>query len=215
VDLQSALHHNTGKGRGRSTNTLRYDTPISRGGFGLQLFTGFDNSDDGDSSYGGGITYTSQSMNLFAQYYDNGESGKDEAYKVGGKFGRGRVALLWQYEFDEGLISLAEDLSALGSEDISTADGENRFEDNETTGADVWFLGVTFNLGKTMFIYEYGERKDSDKGRAKEDGHTGWLLGMKVPFDKYVYLYLGYLEKKFNDDRDKDTRYTIGATLTF
>jgi hypothetical protein len=49
-----------------------------------------------------------------------------------------------------------------------------------------------------------------------KDGHTGWVLGMSLHFDKYVYCYLGYLEKEFNDpDKSKDTRYTIGATLKF
>jgi predicted porin len=216
VDIQSALHHSNGKGRGRSTNTIRYDSPISKSGVTLQLFTGIDNSGDDENSLGGGVIYTSQNMSLFAQYYDNGESGDDEAYKIGGKLGSNNFSIFGQYEFDEGLISLSENLSSLATDTVNTAEGDNTFEKNKTSGADVWFVGASYNTGKTVLLYEYGERKDSDGGRLKKDGHKGWLAGMKIQFDKYVYLYLGYLEKEYNaSGRDKDTRYTIGASLIF
>jgi predicted porin len=216
VDIQSALHHNTGKGRGRSTNTLRYDSPISESGVTAQLFTIIDNSDDSDNAFGGGFIYTSQSMTLFMQYYDNSEAGDDEVTKFGAKFGSESFSLYGQYEYDKGLISLSEGLSSLGTDDVNTADGDNNFEDNETTGADVWFLGASYKTGKITLVYEYGERKDSDKGLVDKDGHTGWVLGASLHLDKYVYCYLGYLEKEYNaDDKDKDTRYTLGVTLNF
>ena len=216
VDIQSALHHNTGKGRGRATNTLRYDSPISKSGLTAQLFTTIDNSEDSDNAFGGGFIYTSQSMVLFLQYYDNGEAGDDEATKFGAKFGSEAFSLYGQYEYDKGLISLSEGLSSLGTDDVNTADGDNTFEDNETTGADVWFLGASYKTGKITLLYEYGERKDSDKGREEKDGHTGWVLGLSLHLDEYVYCYLGYLEKEYNaDDKDKDTRYTFGVTLNF
>lgn len=213
VDIQSALHHNTGKGRGRATNTLRYDSPISESGFTVQLFTSVDNSDDKDHAYGGGFIYTSASMTLFMQYYDNSEAGDDEASKIGAKFGSDSFIFYGQYEFDQGLISLSE---GLGSSGLDTMEGDNTFEDNETTGADVWFLGASYKTGRITLVYEYGERKDSDKGLQSDDGHTGWVLGLNINLDKYMYLYLGYLEKDYNDDdKDKDTRYTVGATLKF
>jgi predicted porin len=216
VDIQSALHHTNGKGRGRATNTIRYDAPISSGGFGVQAFYTIDNSEDDDPGYGAGMTYTSQGMKLFVQYYDNGEAGDDEAYKFGGTVGSERFMIFGQYEVDKGLISLAENLSSLGSEDVNTAEGDNTYEHNHTTGADVWYLGAAYSPGKIRLIYEYGERKDSNNGRSDKDGHAAWILGISLPLDKDFYLYAGYLEKKYNDDaRDKDTRYTLGATLTF
>ncbi len=216
VDIQSALHHTNGKGRGRATNTIRYDAPISSNGFGFQAFYSIDNSEDDDNAYGAGMTYTSQGMKLFAQYYDNGESGDDEAYKIGGTMGSDQFMLFGQYEFDKGLISLAENLSSLGSEDVNTAEGDNTYENNRTTGADVWYMGVAYSPGKIRLIYEYGERKNSSHGRSDKDGHTAWILGISLSLDKDFYLYAGYLEKTYNDDaKDKDTRYTLGATLTF
>jgi predicted porin len=216
VDIQSALQHGTGKGRGRSTNTLRYDAPISAGGFGVQAFISIDNSDDSDDGHGAGITYTSKGMQLFVQYYDNGESGDNEAYKIGGWLGSETFALFGQYEFDKGLISLAENLSSLGTDDTNTAINDNTYEDNHTTGADVWFAGASYTSGKLLFIFEYGERKNSSGGRSRLDGHTGWLAGVRLMLDKNFYFYAGYLEKAYNaDGLDKDSRYTVGATLTF
>lgn len=215
VDIQSALHHTNGKGRGRSTNTLRYDSAVSSNGLGVQLFTAIDNSSDNDNSYGAGLTSTSAALIMFVQYYDNGESGDDEAYKVGWKMGSESFSIFGQYEFDQGLISLSENLSSLSTEDVNTANGDNTYEHNQTTGADVWYLGATYNFGQFMLIYEYGKRKDSENGREKDDGHTGWILGISLHLDDYFYFYAGYLKKEFNDDNDKDTRYTVGATLTF
>jgi len=216
VDIQSALHHNTGKGRGRSANTLRYDSPISKNGITAQLYTTIDDSDDPDNAFGGGFIYTSQSMTLFMQYYDNNEAGDDEATKFGAKFGAESFSFYGQYEYDLGLISLSEGLSSLGTDTLNTADGDNTFEHNKTTGADVWFLGASYKTGKVTLVYEYGERKNSDKGLLDKDGHTGWVLGLSLHLDKYVYCYMGYLEKEYNDkDNGKDTRYTAGVTLTF
>jgi len=216
VDIQSALHHNTGKGRGRSANTLRYDSPISKNGVTAQLYTTIDNSDNHDNAFGGGFIYTSQSMTLFMQYYDNNEAGDDEATKFGAKFGSESFSLYGQYEYDLGLISLSEGLSPPPIDFENTADGDNTFEHNKTTGADVWFLGVSYKTGKVTFVYEYGERKNSDKGLVDKNGHTGWVLGLSLHLDKYFYYYMGYLEKEYNDNaKDKDSRYTIGVTLTF
>ena len=114
------------------------------------------------------------------------------------------------------MISLSEGLSSLSTDDVNTADGDNTFEDNETTGADVWFLGASYKTGKITLLYEYGERKNSDNGRVDKDGHTGWVLGLSLHLDKYVYCYLGYLEKEYNDDdKGKDARYTLGISMLF
>jgi len=216
VDIQSALHHNTGKGRGRATNTLRYDSPISKNGVTSQLFMTIDSSEDSDHGFGGGLIYTSEVTTLFLQYYDNGESGDDEAFKFGGKVGSDTFTVFGQYEYDKGLISLSENLSSLSEDEGNTANGDNTFTGNKTTGADVWFLGASYKAGKFTLLYEYGRRKNSDKGRMKKDGHTGWVVGMSIHLDQYLYCYLGYLEKEFNtNDKDKDTRYTVGATLKF
>jgi len=202
--IQSALHTGTDKGRGRTTNSLRYDSPTTHGA-GAQFFYGIDQSDENNNSFGTGLTFDSEYFSLFAQWYDNGEPGKDEAYKFGGELKGGGAALFGQYEFDDGLISIAENLSG---NDLTT-------ETNSTDGADTWHLGLKYTNGKFLIIGQYGQRKNSKNGAMSDDGLTGWLLGLSVYLDKTFYLYTGYTQRDYNNDRDNDSRFCLGGTLTF
>jgi len=215
VDIQSALHHSTGKGRGRATNSIRYDAPTSLKGLDVSLFVSLDETDDNDHAYGGGVAYRSQNWFVFAQYYDNGEPGDDEAYKVGAKISSPGYSLFGQYEFDNGLISLSENIAAVEPEGLNTAENDLTDEDNETTGADLWLVGLTLGTRKIMVIGQYGEREDADDARFSRSGHKSWLVGARFELDAAFYLYTGYLEKKYNSDVDKDKRFTVGATLMF
>lgn len=202
--IQSALHKGTGKGRGRTTNSIRYDSPPARG-VAAQFFYGIDQSDDNDNSFGTGLTFDSEYLSLFGQWYDNGESGKDEAYKFGGEIKGGGASLFGQYEFDDGLISMAENLAPV----------DTTVDTNTTNGADVWHAGLKFTNGKVLFIGQYGQRKNSKNGANPKDGLTGWLLGLSVYLDQSFYFYTGYTQKEYNDDKKNDSRFTLGATLTF
>lgn len=201
--IQSALHTGTAKGRGRTTNSIRYDSPASQG-VAAQLFYGIDESDDNDNSFGTGLTFDSKYISLFAQWYDNNESGKDKAYKFGGELKGGGAALFGQYEFDDGLISMAENLSA--EADVDT---------NTTYGADTWHAGLKYTNGKILIIGQYGQRKNSQNGAMADDGLTGWLLGLSVYLGETFYLYTGYVQKDYNNDWDSDSRFSLGGTLTF
>jgi predicted porin len=203
-EIQSALHTGTAKGRGRTTNSIRFDSPSARGA-AAQFFYGIDQSDDNDNSFGTGLTFDSQYMSLFGQWYDNGESGKDEAWKLGGELKGGGASLFGQYEYDDGLISLAENL----------APEDDTVDANTTYGADVWHVGLKYTNGKVLFIGQYGERKDSKNGTVEKDGLTGWLAGLSIYLDKTFYFYTGYTEKDYNNDRKNDSRFTLGGTLTF
>ena len=171
-----------------------------------QFFYGIDDSDDNDNSFGTGLTFDSQYMSLFAQWYDNKESGKDEAYKFGGEIKGGGTSLFGQYEFDDGLISMADNLAP----EDATADA------NTTHGADTWHAGLKYTNGK---IPDYRAVWRADQIPKTEplakDGLTGWLLGLSVYLDETFYLYTGYVQKEYNNDRDGDSRFTLGATLTF
>ncbi|MEN8245284.1 MAG: porin [Thermodesulfobacteriota bacterium] len=202
--IQSALQTGTAKGRGRTTNSIRIDSPPQKG-VAAQFFYGIDESDDNDNSIGTGMTFDSKYMSLFAQWYDNNESGKDKAYKFGGEIKGGGVSLFGQYEFDDGLISMAENLAPAGT-DVDT---------NSTYGADVWHAGLKYFNGKFLIIGQYGQRKDSQNGANPDDGLTGWLMGLSVYLDDSFYLYTGYAQKDWNDDRDSDSRFSLGGTLTF
>ena len=113
------------------------------------------------------------------------------------------------------MISLAENLSPAAPADSATAGGDINVKGNDTHDADVWHAGISYDNGKVMLIGQFGERKDSKRGIAEKDGFTAWLAGLGLYLDKSFYLYSGYLEKKYNDDKDKDSRITIGASLIF
>ena len=148
---------------------------------------------------------------LFDRWYNNGEPGKDKAWKFGGELKGGGASLFGQYEYDDGLISIAEGISG---NDLTV-------ESNETEGADVWHAGVKYTNGKILLIGQYGKRKDSKNGAVDEDGApvkdglTSWLAGLSIYLDESFYFYTGYTQKEYNDDRDDDSRFTFGATLTF
>ncbi len=201
--IQSGLHTGTAKGRGRTTNSIRYDSPISGQGMAAQFFYGIDESPDNDNSFGTGFTFNSQYMSLFAQWYDNNESGKDKAYKIGGEIKGGGAALFGQYEYDDGLISMADNLS------------DATVDTNTTYGADTWHAGLKYTNGKILVIGQYGQREDSKNGKNLNDGLTGWLMGMSVYLGDTFYLYTGYAQKDFNNDSGSDSRFTLGGTLTF
>lgn len=202
--IQSGLHYGTAKGRGRTTNTLRYDSPISGQGMAAQMFYVIDQSPNNDNSFGTGFTFNSQYMSLFAQWYDNGEPGKDKAYKFGGELKAGDAALFGQYEFDDGLISLADNLSP------TETTGKNN-----TYGADTWHAGLKYTNGKIVIIGQYGQREDSKNGAIEKDGLAGWLAGLSIYLGEPFYIYTGYTQRDFNNDRGTDSRFTLGGTLTF
>ena len=209
-EIQSGLHVQTGKGRGRTTNAIRYDSPLSAQGLSAQLVYGLDETSDNDNSFGTGLSYDSQYMALFIQWYDNGEPGKDEAYKIGGEIKTSGASLFGQYEFDQGLISLADNLSP-----VDTSKGDITVENNRTHGADTWHVGLKYTNGRVLFIAQYGQRQDSKNGLTPEDGLTSWLAGLGVYLDQTFYFYTGYIQKDYNNTSDDDSRFTLGATLTF
>jgi len=216
IDIYSALHHTNGFGRGRATNTLRYDTPAFFGGLSVQGFYTLDESSNDDHGYGGGLMWNSKSIYAFLQFYDANRPGKSDAAKIGGKYKFGKTASLFaQYESDGGLISLSEGLVA----GVSTIGDLNYTADNTVEGADLGLIGATWNISKVELIAQYGERDDSnrkDQGPPIIDGHTGYVVGAAYRQTKQLYYYTGYLAKDFNSAAlDQDKRFTVGTTFTW
>lgn len=213
IDIYSALHHTNGKGRGRSTNTIRYDSPKFLEAISAQLFLGIDGTSENDESqddhsFGGGAIYNKGPAYAFVQYYNNGEPGDDVAYKLGGSYKFGSATIHAQYEIDGGLISLSEGLVPGVS-----PKGDLNFEGNTVDGADVWLIGANYKWDKALLIAQYGQRKDSS---AAEDGHGSWIVGASYHLDKDFYLYTGYLSKDHNANaRGTDSRVTAGGTYIF
>jgi hypothetical protein len=213
VDIYSALHHNTGFGRGRATNTIRYDSPKFLGGLSLQAFASLDESSNDDHATGAGLMWDSKSVYAFLQYYDANRPGKSDATKIGGKYKFGKTASIFaQYESDGGLISLSEGIAG-----VPTVGDLNYTVDNTVDGANLTLIGGTFNINKIEFIGQYGERDDSESaGVTTINGHKGYLVGAAYRQTKQLYYYTGYLVKDFNvSTLDQDKRFTLGTTFTW
>ena len=213
VDIYSALHHNTGFGRGRATNTVRYDSPKFLGGLSLQAFVSLDESSNDDHATGAGLMWDSKSVYAFLQYYDANSPGKSDATKIGGKYKFGKTASIFaQYESDGGLISLSEGIAG-----VPPIGDLNYTVDNIVEGADLALIGATWNINKFELIGQYGERDDSESaGVTTINGHKGYLVGAAYRQTKQLYYYTGYLVKDFNASTlDQDKRFTVGTTFTW
>jgi len=211
TDLQSALHHGIGLGHGRSDDTIRYDSPKLIGNLRAQAFA----AGTEDTAFGGGLVYSQKNVYGFAQYYDNGESGDDAAYKVGGRYQWGKAAIQGQYEWDAGLISLTEGISSLPQPERMVAKRDDiEVGGNEFTDADLWYLGLSYDVtSKIMVMGQYGERDDNDAG---ENGFKGLMVGGLYRFQKGLSGYAGYQQKEFNAEKwDDDRRMTVGMTYKF
>jgi len=210
VDIYSGLHHTNGFGRGRATNTIRYDSPSFLGGLTVQVFLSLDETSNDDHARGAGLMYNHKNIYALLQYYDANQPGNSDAIKIGGKYKFGKKGSIFaQYESDGGLISLSEGLvpgvSPTGDLSYTTA--------NTVEGADLGLIGGSWNIDKVKLIAQYGERDDSNRGT--QDGHKGAVLGASYWQTKQLYYYAGYLVKDFNDAKDKDERITFGTTFTW
>lgn len=210
TDINSALHHGIGLGHGRSDDTIRYDSPKFLGNLKAQAFA----AGTEDTAFGGGLVYSEKNLYGFAQYYDNGESGDDAAYKIGGRYQLGNTTIQGQYEWDAGLISLAEGISSLPkSERIAAKKDDIEVGGNEYTGADVWYVGVSQQVtSRIMVMGQYGERDANEF----DDGHQGFMVGGMYRFQKGLSGYAGYQHKEFEGDTwDDDRRMTVGVNYLF
>ena len=216
IDIYSALHHTNGFGRGRATNTIRYDSPKFLGGLSVQGFYTLDETSNDNHGYGAGLMYDSKRFYGLLQHYDANRNGKSDATKIGAMVKFPKTATIFaQYESDGGLISLAEGLVP-GVPTVG--DLPNYTFDNTVESADVYVLGATYNINKFQLIGQYGERDDSNQvtDASNADGHKGYVVGLAYRQTKQFYYYGGYLAKDFNRSTlDKDKRVTVGTTFTW
>lgn len=229
--IQSRLHGSSGKYGGRETNAIRYDSPTFLGGLqvvGNFSFDGNDDSTQNDPAYGGGLHYKNGPIFLFADYI-NGNLNRqdDQAYKVGGKLDWGQFSVFGQYEWDNGLIT-ASRVDA-GELDLTGIPAGNEFDGDS---ADTWFAGLSYKIGNTMLIGEYGQQSDSNFSGVGVDTSRGeskgWVLAVRHWLSKRTDVYAGYANFNPNDKNDfegtkcKDrvgdrceSRWTIGINHNF
>lgn len=190
VGLASDLHNGAGaNGEGRATKTVAYDTPDFNG-LSAGLTYSFDDECTvgtlsagcpDDDSYSVGAKYENGPAVAFVDYVTSDQGGADDAWKVGGSYSFGDVALYGQYEADGGLIA-------------NGVPGDPTAAENE--GADVWQLGGSFTMGNAMLYAGYGQGDDDDAAGNTE--YDAWTIAGKYNFSKRTMTYVGFNQQSFD-----------------
>lgn len=147
-----------GTGRGRSTHTVRYDSP-SFGGVKLVANYAFD---AGKDNIGAGVVYKTGGISAFANYQTSGED--LSAMKVGGKFSSGAIGISGAYEIDGGAIS-------------QNKDGEQN----------KLYLAGTYTMGATTLIVNFGSSAETTSGAANDSTGFGLAVSQKVAKKVSIY----------------------------
>ena len=120
-----------GTNKGRSTHTVRYDSP-SIAGAKLSVNYAFADAKD---NIGAGVTYKMGGMAFFGNYQTTGED--LSATKVGAKIKMGAIGISGAYEIDGGAIS-----------------------DNKDGEANNLYVAATYGMGATTLIVNFGMSDD-------------------------------------------------------
>jgi predicted porin len=152
---------------------------------------GDENDGEDDNPYGVGLSYENGGILVFADYITNDTGDDDSAWKVGGKYTLNSLALMGQYERDNGLIS-------------------NKGAGTSGDGADIWQLGGSFTLGNNMLYVGYGNGS-SGSGSSNASDYFAWTLAGVHNMSKRTSIYAGFSEIDC-DDPDSDVCRRVGSS---
>ena len=172
----SQMHAGTGDGRGRSTNTVRYDSP-NLGVKGLKASVNYNVAPGAGAAnnMGFGLKWMTKDKKTGAFFdaqmigegnYVNGGAEAGNAMKIGGKYTTKGFTVSGQYEIDGCAIS--------------------KDKDNTT---DIWFLAGAYKMKKTTFILTLGGRAEMG---SNENDRMGWAIGAKHGIAKGAALYAAF-----------------------
>jgi predicted porin len=188
--LSSTLHAGTGEqGQGRATNTVRYDSPSFSGAKVVANYT-LDSGVDDEDGYGIGLHYSAGAIFGAVDYINNGVTGEDDAWKIGGKYTMDAFALYGHYERG-GLVA------------ARNGTGQS--------GANLWHLGASFTMGSTMFYGAYGQGDDKTGANSEYDT---WTLAVNHSMSKRTSVYGGYAQLD-PDGANKEDLFTVGMVHNF
>ena len=194
----SQLHSGNGdNGQGRATNTVRYDSPSFNGAKVVANYT-LDNGSgvEDNDAFGFGVHYNAGPIFASVDYITNDNGGKDDAWKLGGKYTLGDAAFYGSYE--RGGLLFAD----LNAGTAGLGDGS----------ANLSHLAASSSLGGTMAYVAYG-RGDRKLG-AGDDEHRSWTLAVNHSFSKRTSVYGGF-ERLDRDVRGKRDLTTVGVVHNF
>jgi len=151
VKTMSAHHRGTGDDKGRSTNTVRFDS-ASLGGVKA---VGHYNFAPGDNNMGLGLHYKKDDVAFFIDYLNSGATDKT-AMKFGSKVKTGAASFAFQYELDDdGSVAVVDGAGdqfffATTYEMDATALTFTIGNNNKETG---YTLGTMHKLNKAAKVY--------------------------------------------------------------
>jgi predicted porin len=224
--LQSQLHSGKGEdGQGRTTNTIRYDTP-SWGGFSLMGTYNFDeakNTGNDDDTYSVGAQYKGGNFYAAASWIDtqSGDASDTAAAQFLAKYTWNNLEFHGIYELDKGLITASRSFDQFGDGGLNEAPGGA-----DDDGANVWSVGTSYTIGNNILYGDYGQGDDSDgidgvngvnpaTGLDDDvDDYSVWRIGAIHNLSKRTFLYAGYANNNA-DDRQDVKRYSLGVRHHF
>ena len=167
----SQLAGGKGTDRGRSTHTVRYDSP-SIAGAKLSVNYAFADAKD---NIGAGVTYKMGGMAFFGNYQTAGED--LTATKVGAKIKMGAIGISGAYEIDGGAISQVED-------------GE----------ANNLYVAATYGMGATTLIVNFGMSDDVSSDVKSGRSGFGVAVSQKLAKKVSLYAGWGSSSGDNSDD---------------
>lgn len=215
--------------RGRADRMLRYDTPNFAGLKGvawvsLEQLAAEEASDVlDDSAFGAGLHYTQGPLFAAVDYYQDDtieNDDDDNAFAVTGKYTFGPLAVWGRFEFDNGAVSVAQQLG--GTTDFVLNAAGNRVTRagvGSTSDAHIVYAGASYELTGNNVVYAtYGHRFESTteldpaifgvNEQDNADDLNAFLVAIAHGFSKRTWAYLGY---GYNDVED-DFATTLGNT---
>jgi predicted porin len=193
--LQSNYHTGANEeGRGRATNTVRWDSADFNGvQLGAHYTLDSDETDgEDDNPFGVGASYSNGGILAFADYVTNDGSvttpnGDLSSWKVGGKYSMDNIAVMGQYE-----------------------DGEANATDITT-----WHIGGSYTMGNNMVYAAYGNA-ESETGAVTNSDVDAWTIALMHSMSKRTKAYVGYNQQEDDVvggiDRDE---FTLGLKHKF
>ncbi len=214
--LQSALHAGKGEnGQGRTTNSIRYDSP-SLWGLTLHGTYSFDEAkNDGngdDDTYSLGAQYKRGNFFAFLSYIDTRQDPSDTAAaQAGAKYTWNNLEFHGIYELDKGLIT------AVRSDGLNSAPNFGGAEDD---GANLWSVGTSYTIGNNLLGFDFGKGSDSDGSDGISNNaddlqeYDAWRIAGYHKFSNRTRVYAGYVNQDFDDSGEQEI-FSVGMRHNF
>ena len=213
--LQSALHSGKGEnGQGRTTNTIRYDSP-AWAGFSLMGTYNFDQAKDvgnDDDTYSLGAQYKGGNFYAAVSYIDTQADPSDTAAaQFLAKYTWNNLEFHGIYELDKGLIT------AVRSDGLNNPASLGGAEDD---GANLWSVGTSYTIGNNLLGFDFGKGSDSDGSDGISNNaddlqeYDAWRIAGYHKFSNRTRVYAGYVNQDFDDSGEQEI-FSVGMRHNF